>query len=160
MNLFPGSSRKRSGSFSRLFRRKSSSGIKDPNQESINLDKIFGVRIKRRRKAGQNEEDGFVLGLGLFTFEWKDVNTLREREIYFEHPSVEICTRWSEKLNQYLNSKYFMDLIMLIITHIISGLHVNRGHLKRFLALALSSSRMIGLDYGILQNIYMYILYM
>ncbi|KAK7108968.1 ceramide kinase-like protein [Littorina saxatilis] len=100
-----GPSRKRSGSLSGLFRRrKSSSGLKDPNQDSIDMNKLFGVRIKRRRKAGQGEEEGFVLGLGLFTFEQKDVSILREKEIYFEHPSVEICTRWSDKLNTYLNS--------------------------------------------------------
>ncbi|XP_076439472.1 uncharacterized protein LOC143279336 [Babylonia areolata] len=100
-----GRRRTRSGSLSGLFRRrKSSSGLKDHLQNSIDLNKIFGARIKRRRKPGQSEEEGFVLGLGLFTLEHKDANTFREREIYFEHPSVEICTRWSEKLNNFINS--------------------------------------------------------
>ncbi|KAL8601269.1 hypothetical protein ACOMHN_003213 [Nucella lapillus] len=100
-----GRRRTRSGSLSGLFRRrKSSSGLKDLSHNSIDLNNIFGARIKRRRKAGQSEEEGFVLGLGLFTFERKDANTLREREIYLEHPSVEICTRWSEKLNNYIGS--------------------------------------------------------
>ena len=103
-----GHRRKRSGSLSGLFRRRrSSSGLKDPNQNTIDLNKVYGARIKRRRKAGQNEDEGFVLGLGLFVCEPKDTNVLREKEIYFEHPSVEICSRWNEKLNGFLNGKYY-----------------------------------------------------
>ena len=99
--------RKRSGSLSGLFRRrKSSSGLKDPTQNSIDLNKLYGARIRRRRKAGQNEDEGFVLGLGLFTYEQKDTNVMREREIYFEHPSVEVCSRWSEQLSTFINCEY------------------------------------------------------
>ena len=73
----------------------------------INLNNLFGAKIKRRRKAGQPEAEGFVLGLGLFTYQMKDSNTMREREIYFEHPSVEICNRWSDTLNNYLEGKFY-----------------------------------------------------
>jgi hypothetical protein len=75
----------------------------------VDLVKVVGARIKRRRKAGQSEDEGFVLGMGLFMYEFKDANVMREREIYFEHPSVEICTRWSEKLNVFLESKYIYN---------------------------------------------------
>ena len=99
--------RKRSGSLTGLLRRRrSSSGLKDPAQDSIDLNKLYGARIKRRRKSGQNEDEGFVLGLGLFTYEQKEANVLREREIYFEHPSVEVCTKWSAQLNRFIDCEY------------------------------------------------------
>ncbi|KAK7498390.1 hypothetical protein BaRGS_00010344 [Batillaria attramentaria] len=73
----PSGRRKRSRSLSGLFkRRRSSSGLKDPSQNSVDLSKVFGARIKRRHKAGQSEDEGFVLGLGLFACEQKDANTL------------------------------------------------------------------------------------
>ena len=109
MKLFcvTGRRRKRSGSLTGLFRRrKSSSGLKDPTQNSIDLNKLYGARIKRRHKTGQSADEGFVLGLGLFTYEQKDPNVMREREIYFEHPSVEVCTRWSEHLNMFISCEY------------------------------------------------------
>lgn len=81
-------------------------------ESSISLSKVYGARIKRRQKGKQAENEGYVLGLGIFTYINKDANILRVKEVYFEHPSVEICTKWGQKLTDFINCKYKDDNIL------------------------------------------------
>ncbi|XP_025093865.1 ceramide kinase-like isoform X2 [Pomacea canaliculata] len=96
--------RKRSGNLTSFFRRRRSSSSTRELQNHVKLSKVFGACIKRRQKAGQKENEGYVLGIGLFTFEHKDPNVMQVKEVYFEHPSVEICTKWTQQLGDYIYS--------------------------------------------------------
>ena len=57
-----------------------------------------------KRRPG-NKEEGMCLGLVISTVEKKDENILREKTIFMEHPSSEMCTKWKDSITNYIEGK-------------------------------------------------------
>ena len=58
------------------------------------------MEVKRRPYA--KTEEGTCLGLVLSVIDKKDENTLREKTIFMEHPSSEMCTNWKARIMNYI----------------------------------------------------------
>ncbi|KAK6178105.1 hypothetical protein SNE40_012934 [Patella caerulea] len=101
----PGRSRSRSAkkSFKSLFRSNSSSSIA-VNKNSLNFRDILGVKIRRRKRGGQKDGEGFCLGFGILTYEFKTPNVMKDRMIHLEHPSEEVCEKWVTKISEILET--------------------------------------------------------
>ena len=70
------------------------------------LDSLYGCQVKRR--AGTSKEEGTCLGLVLSMAEKKDENTLREKTIFMEHPSSDMCSNWKERIDNYMQGRVIL----------------------------------------------------
>ncbi|XP_059171531.1 ceramide kinase-like protein [Physella acuta] len=85
------------------FNSRRSSVTESSSSEGIYLSSLFSAYVKRQPKAGTDKEnEGTCLGLVLSTIERKNENILREKSIFFEHPSDELCSAWSDKIKKYI----------------------------------------------------------
>ncbi|KAK3791075.1 hypothetical protein RRG08_010479 [Elysia crispata] len=97
------SGRKKSGrKLSGLLRGRRPSLAEKSVEDGIALSSLFGVHIKRRPLA--NTESGLCQGIVLSMIERKNENSLREKTIFMEHPSEELCTSWEERIMTYIKS--------------------------------------------------------
>ncbi|XP_033762844.1 ceramide kinase-like protein [Pecten maximus] len=89
-----------------------------PNKSTLDLKNVLGVKIKRRKK-GKKDGEGMCLGFIVYTYEFFGPNALRERVIEFEHPSENLCTKYSERIFNYIKElpgrpqsvKLFMQIL-------------------------------------------------
>ena len=96
--------RKKSGrKLSGLLRGRRPSLAEKSVEDGIALSSLFGVHIKRRPLA--NTESGLCQGIVLSMIERKNENSLREKTIFMEHPSEELCTSWEERIMTYIKSR-------------------------------------------------------
>ncbi|OWF45408.1 ceramide kinase-like protein [Mizuhopecten yessoensis] len=72
-----------------------------PEKDSLELKNILGVKIKRRKK-NRKEGDGMCLGFIVYTYQQFGPNTYREKVIEFEHPSENLCRKYSERIFNYI----------------------------------------------------------
>ncbi|XP_071101915.1 ceramide kinase-like protein [Haliotis cracherodii] len=94
--------KKKSKGLSSLFK---SSKTSSKDTDGLDLEDAYGVKIRRRRRADQTEGEGFCLGFGLFTYEMKEsANVLKDKILFFEHPSEDVCIRWVKKIGSYLSA--------------------------------------------------------
>ncbi|KAM9485356.1 ceramide kinase-like protein isoform 2-T2 [Salvelinus alpinus] len=69
--------------------------------EYVELKDVFGVKVKRRRSAGQ-ETGGTLLGITLFQCKKKGPK-LKDHAIHFNNMSVDHCEIWFKKLKEILS---------------------------------------------------------
>lgn len=87
----------------------SKSTADDPHTDGIYITDLYGCQVKRRPKPGGKEEDGVCIGLILSAVDHKDENVLREKSVFMEHPSNEMCTEWQQRIMNYLKSTCIID---------------------------------------------------
>ncbi|CAD5117595.1 DgyrCDS6351 [Dimorphilus gyrociliatus] len=86
--------------------------------DCINLDEILGAAIHRIRRAGQPEGQGvcqiatyvvinilYLQGIALYLFEYRGQNKWRERIVYLNHPSEEMCSKFVTKIQSVIQGK-------------------------------------------------------
>lgn len=69
-------------------------------EESVELKDVFGVKVKRRRSAGQ-QTGGTLLGITLFYCKRKGPK-LKQREVHLNNMSVDHCEVWFKHLKEIL----------------------------------------------------------
>lgn len=94
------SARKRSG----LLKSRRPSITEANTEDGITLKSLFGVHIKRRQMT--NNESGLCQGIVLSMVERKNENYLREKTIFMEHPSEELCTTWEKRIMAYIKGAH------------------------------------------------------
>ncbi|KAK3581636.1 hypothetical protein CHS0354_011135 [Potamilus streckersoni] len=98
-NVNPGTGRKKKG-LGGLFSKNKEFKIKD---NTIDLNSVIGVKLKRRRTGEQKEGEGVCLGFAVHVMEHKSRSCMRERMVLFEHPSDALCLRYVRKIEKYIS---------------------------------------------------------
>ncbi|XP_060083481.1 ceramide kinase-like protein [Ylistrum balloti] len=122
ISVNPNRARKSKGKRLSLFR---SSKSALPNTETLELHHVLGVKIKRRKK-GRKDGDGMCLGFIVYTYECFGPNTLRERVIEFEHPSENLCTKYSERISNYIRELPGRPQSVKLFMQILAGHHLSK----------------------------------
>ncbi|KAH9489706.1 hypothetical protein Btru_037467 [Bulinus truncatus] len=91
--------RRSSKRFSGFLQNRRLSITDDTSVDGIDASSLFGVHLKRHQKSGSDKEDeGQCLGIVLSTIEKKNLNILREKTAFLEHPSEDLCAMWVAKI--------------------------------------------------------------
>ncbi|RUS88047.1 hypothetical protein EGW08_004213 [Elysia chlorotica] len=99
------SGRKKSGrKLSGMLRGRRPSLAEKSTEDGVAMKYLFGVQV--RRKPTTNNEKGLCQGIVLSMLERKHENFLREKTIFMEHPSEELCTTWEERIMAYIKSAH------------------------------------------------------
>ena len=99
--LFTG--KKKSGrKLSGLLRSRRPSITEGSSEDGVALRALFGVHVKRRQ--GANTDGGVCQGIVLSMLERKSENSLREKTVFLEHPSEELCATWEQRILAYIKS--------------------------------------------------------
>ena len=118
--------RRKSNFFHQVLKRSKSTGTNCILRNSyVNFENIYGVRIVHRRTKEQNKGDGFCIGIAILIYERQSNNKLRENNLTFANPCLDICKRWVEEMEQILSGNYcyiFISCFSLLVFIIISSL--------------------------------------
>lgn len=88
-----------------MLRSRRSSATEETTSQGVSLAALFGVHVRHQAKT-EKDSAGVCLGLVLSMVESKNENTLRERVIFLEHPSEELCTSWERRIKEFMRGKY------------------------------------------------------
>ncbi|CAG5134609.1 unnamed protein product [Candidula unifasciata] len=97
--------RKSARKLSGMLRSRRASASEETTSEGVSLASLFGVYVKHQART-EKDTAGVCLGLVLCMVESKNENTLRERVIFLEHPSEELCTSWEKKIKRSIRAKH------------------------------------------------------
>ncbi|XP_069111083.1 ceramide kinase-like protein [Argopecten irradians] len=93
--------------------------------ETLELKNILGVKIKRRKK-GKKDGEGMCLGFIVYTYELFGPNTLREKVIEFEHPSENLCTKYSERILKYIRELPGRPQSVKLFMQVLAGFRMSK----------------------------------
>uniref|UniRef100_A0A2C9LK89 DAGKc domain-containing protein n=1 Tax=Biomphalaria glabrata TaxID=6526 RepID=A0A2C9LK89_BIOGL len=126
-----GRRRRSSKGFSSFIQKRRLSITEDTYLDGLDISSLFGVHLKRRQKSSSGKEDeGQCLGIVLSMIEKKNVNMLREKTAFLEHPSEELCSPWVEKIKDCIKKIHHRPAVIKLFLQPFAGNKTGRSLYK------------------------------